>query len=79
MVGSKNRDHHRNYGCSLVEVVLWTTSQEHGARNVRIESETDILRGLLDVRFTSESGHSPTRSGCLLWAKSRHPLRRRMQ
>ena len=25
-----------------------------------------------DVRFTPESGHSPTRSGCLLWAKTRH-------
>ena len=23
-----------------------------------------------DVRFTPESGHSPTRSGCLLWATS---------
>jgi hypothetical protein len=25
-----------------------------------------------DVRFTPESGHSRTRSGCPLWAKSRH-------
>jgi hypothetical protein len=25
-----------------------------------------------DVRFTPKSGHSPTRSGCLLWAKSGH-------
>jgi hypothetical protein len=25
----------------------------------------------INVRFTPESGHSPTRSGCLLWAKSR--------
>jgi hypothetical protein len=26
-----------------------------------------------DVRFTPESGHSLTRSGCLLWAKSGLP------
>jgi hypothetical protein len=27
-----------------------------------------------NIRFTPESGHSPTRSGCLLWANRRHSL-----
>jgi hypothetical protein len=33
---------------------------------------------ICDVCFTPESGHSPTRSGCLLWANKRH-LRRSKQ
>jgi hypothetical protein len=33
--------------------------------------KADVTLLNFDVRFTPESGHSPTRSGCLLWAKSR--------
>jgi hypothetical protein len=36
-------------------------------------SKADVTLLNFDVRFTPESGHSPTRSGCLLWARSRHP------
>jgi hypothetical protein len=43
--------------------------------HVAEESTTDILRRSTDVRFTPESGHSPTRSGCLLWAETRHQPR----
>ena len=38
--------------------------------NVRFGSKADVTLLNFDVRFTPESGHSPTRSGCLLWAKS---------
>jgi hypothetical protein len=31
-------------------------------------SKADMTLLNFDVRFTPESGHSPTRSGCLLWA-----------
>jgi hypothetical protein len=31
-------------------------------------SQADMTTIPGDVRFTPESGHSPTRSGCLLWA-----------
>jgi hypothetical protein len=30
-------------------------------------SKADVTLLNFDVRFTPESGHSPTRSGCLLW------------
>jgi hypothetical protein len=33
-----------------------------------------MARSNCDVRFTPESGHSPTRSGCPLWANSGHSL-----
>ena len=33
-------------------------------------SKADITSTNRDVRFTPKSGHSPTRSGCLLWANS---------
>jgi len=33
-------------------------------------SKADVTLLNFDVRFTPESGHSPTRSGCLLWAKN---------
>jgi hypothetical protein len=36
--------------------------------DVRFGSKADIEALPLDVRFTPESGHAPTRSGCLLWA-----------
>jgi peroxiredoxin len=36
--------------------------------NVRFGSKPDVRPRSSDVRFTPESGHSPTRSGCLLWA-----------
>jgi len=42
--------------------------------NVRFGSKADVTLLNFDVRFTPESGHSPTRSGCLLWATSRHPV-----
>jgi len=38
------------------------------ALNVRFGSKADVTLLNFDVRFTPESGHSPTRSGCLLWA-----------
>jgi hypothetical protein len=38
--------------------------------NVRFGSEADMARLNFDVRFTPESRHSPTRSGCPLWATS---------
>jgi hypothetical protein len=38
--------------------------------DVRDGSKADIALGPRHVRFTPESGHSPTRSGCLLWAIS---------
>jgi hypothetical protein len=31
----------------------------------------DMTTNLPNVRFGPESGHSPTRSGCLLWANNR--------
>ena len=34
--------------------------------------KADVTLLNFDVRFTPESGHSPTRSRCLLWAISRH-------
>jgi hypothetical protein len=34
----------------------------------RLGSKADVTLLNFDVRFTPESGHSPTRSGCLLWA-----------
>jgi hypothetical protein len=40
-------------------------------RDVRLGSKADVKLLNCDVRFTPESGHSSTRSGCLLWAKSR--------
>jgi hypothetical protein len=40
--------------------------------NVRFGSKADVTLLNLDVRFTPESGHSRTRSGCLLWAISGH-------
>jgi hypothetical protein len=36
----------------------------------RFGSKADVTLLNFDVRFTPESGHSPTRSGCLLWAIS---------
>jgi hypothetical protein len=44
-----------------------------GDRQVRFGSQADVTLLNFEVRFTLESGHSPTRSGCLLWANSRHP------
>jgi hypothetical protein len=38
----------------------------------RFGSKADVTLLNFDVRFTPESGHSPTRSGCLLWAKLGH-------
>jgi hypothetical protein len=38
--------------------------------NVCSGSKADMTARICDVRFTPESGHSPTRSGCQLWAKS---------
>jgi hypothetical protein len=35
-------------------------------------SKADVTLLNFDVRFTPESGHSPTRSGCLLRAINRH-------
>jgi hypothetical protein len=40
------------------------------AADVRSGSKADVTLLNFDVRFAPESGHSPTRSGCLLWAKS---------
>ena len=42
--------------------------------NVSYGSKPDVTLLNFDVRFTPESGHSPTRSGCLLWARSRHQV-----
>jgi hypothetical protein len=38
-------------------------------------SKADVTLLNFDVRFYPESGHSPTRSGCLLWAKRRQSRR----
>ena len=38
--------------------------------DVRFGSKADMTLLNFDVRFTPKSGHSPTRSGCLLWAIS---------
>ena len=43
-----------------------------GHASVRFGSKADATLLNFDVRFTPGSGHSPTRSGCLLRAKSRH-------
>src|SRR5262249_8797876 len=40
--------------------------------NVRFVPLADIQRGPIDVRFTPESGHWLSASGCPLCAKSRH-------
>jgi hypothetical protein len=39
-------------------------------KNVRFGSKADVTLLNFDARFTPESGHSPTRSGCLLRANS---------
>src|SRR6202030_3323773 len=41
-------------------------------KNVRFGSKADVTLLNFDARFTPESGHSPTRSGCLLRAISGH-------
>src|ERR1700720_646100 len=41
------------------------------ASHVRFGSTAEMARSNCDVRFTLESGHSPTRSGCQLWAINR--------
>ena len=46
--------------------------------NVGFGSEADVTLSNFDVRFTPESGHSPTRSGCLLWAISRQSALRQI-
>jgi len=54
-----------------------TTSLYHfdaAERAPSTASKADMTPSNCDVRFTPESGHSPTRSGCLLWAKSGHQL-----
>ena len=33
--------------------------------------KADISECLRNIRYSPESGHSPTRSGCLLWARSK--------
>jgi hypothetical protein len=38
--------------------------------HVRFGSKADVTLLNFDVRFTPESRHSPTRSGCLLWANT---------
>jgi hypothetical protein len=38
--------------------------------DVRFGSQPDMTRSNHDVRYSPESGHSPTRSGCLLWARN---------
>src|ERR1700756_1362654 len=42
------------------------------AAHVRFGSGADIVRASADFRFAPKSGHSPTQSGCLLWATSGH-------
>jgi hypothetical protein len=44
----------------------------YGPLIVCFGSKADVTLLNFDVRFTPESGHSPTRSGCLVWANSRH-------
>jgi hypothetical protein len=44
--------------------------QQFWEAHVRFGSKADVTLLSFDVRFTPESGHSPTGSGCLLWAKS---------
>jgi len=51
MVDSKNRNHHRNYGCGLVEVALSATPWEHGARNVRIGPNSDSCTAANRILF----------------------------
>jgi hypothetical protein len=43
-------------------------------RDVRFGSKADIGEGAVNVRFTPESGHWLSASGCLLCAKSGHWL-----
>jgi hypothetical protein len=45
------------------------------SRRHRISSSPVKVR-FADVRFTPKSGHSPTRSGCLLWARNGHCAQR---
>ena len=35
-------------------------------------SKADVTLSNFDVRFTPKSGHSPTPSGCPLWANNGH-------
>jgi hypothetical protein len=42
--------------------------------DVRFGSNADIDPLTSHVRFTPESGHYPTRSECLLWPNSSHPI-----
>src|SRR5215469_17393972 len=46
--------------------------QQSSRPNVRFGSKSDIARDQLNVRFTPESGHWLSVSGCPLCAKSRH-------
>src|SRR5215468_6399953 len=43
-----------------------------GVNNVHLFSRGLKCLGLLDVRFTPESGHMQCTSACLLWDKSGH-------
>jgi len=49
--------------------------QQSRKADVRYGSQADMAQSNSDVCFASESGHSPTRSGCLLWARSGHQRR----
>jgi hypothetical protein len=52
----------------VIEWVSYCASQQNWRADVRDASKADVTLLNFDVRFTLESGHSPTRSGCLLWA-----------
>jgi predicted amidohydrolase YtcJ len=44
------------------------SAAEAAIGDVRFGSKADVTLLNFDVRFTPESGHSPTRSRCLVWA-----------
>src|SRR5947207_4490566 len=56
----------------LSHLELRQEKQKSGGVRVRLSPTRDMQAAY--VRFTPESGHSPTRSGCPLWAISRHHL-----
>jgi hypothetical protein len=63
---SRTSRQHTNRGRAWVQAQV-----DDRPANVRFGSKADVTLLNFDVRFTPKSGHSPTRSGCLLWAISR--------
>ena len=68
----RESDEHLVFRCPSRRSTANSALAQCATLRVRFGSEADMARSNFDVRFTPppESGHSPTQSGCLLWARS---------